>query len=314
VTRKITITGGSGYVGQLLRRGLAQDGLRIDVFDQFRGALVDLVRRRYLGAGSSPPARAAARLIRTAQVTAESRLRSARVIRPGVDNILADREVLTHRFVGSDVVIHLAGIPHPQWPGAIDADFVRLNYDASVHVFEAARDAHVPVFVFASSAQVYRINDPVRLDQLPIRESNYLPLPAEGQSTYGFLKAAFERYLAGACTTGATQAVALRLECPGFRSTSPSNLYISTSIENLITGFSCALRPPSGLGFGAFNIADPEVERSLVDIQGYVRARWPYVPNTTVGNECLLSTEEARRVLGYSPVPSGRYVDSRLVW
>ena len=69
------------------------------------------------------------------------------------------------------------------------------------------------MFVFASSAQVYKINDPVRLDRLPIPESNYLPLPAEGQSVYGFLKAAVERYLAGACQTGSTQAISLRLEC-----------------------------------------------------------------------------------------------------
>ena len=314
MTATITITGGSGFVGQLLCRGLAREGLRVEVFDQFRGPLVNLMRRRYRAGARTPTGRRAAGAIRAAQVHTEPVLRRAGVIRRQTDDILADRHVLAQRFSGSFAVVHLAGIPHPHWPGATDEDFVRVNYDASVNVFEAAREAGVATFVFASSAQVYKINHPVSLAQLPVLESNYLPHPAEGQSTYGFLKAAFERYLAGACTSGSTQAVALRLENPGFRSTTGANLYVSTSIENLVAGFSRALRPPDGLGFEAFNIADAEVDASIVDIQTYIRCRWPYVPNLTVGNQCLLSTEKASRLLGYRPVRGGSYIDPGLVW
>lgn len=310
----VTITGGSGFLGQLLRRSLAAEDWRVEVYDRFRGPLVDLLRRRHLASATSPYARRVARMIRVVQSRSEPALVRARVIRAREDDILAPRDLLTARFTGSDAVIHMAGIPHPRWPGASREDFVRLNYDASVNVFEAAREARVPTFVFVSSAQVYSINAPARLDQLPILESNHLPLPAEGQTTYGFLKAAFERYLAGACVSGSTQAVALRLEFPGFRSTEASNLYVSTSVENLVAGFSCAVRPPDGLGFGAFNIADAEVDPAIVDIQAYIRTRWPYVPNRTTGNQCLLSTEKAQRFLGYRPVPNGRYVDESLVW
>lgn len=314
MTETVTIIGGSGYVGQLLRRGLPRDGFHVDVFDQFRGPLVNALRRRYLARTSFAPVRPVAWGIRATQKRAESTLRKTRLIRRRPDDILSDRAVLAARLSGSAAVIHLAGIPHPHWPGATDEDFIRLNYDASVNVFEAARDAQVPKFVFASSAQVYKINDPVSLDQLPILESNYLPLPAQGQSTYGFLKAAVERYLAGACTEGATQAVALRLECPGFRSIGALNLYVSTSIENLVAGFSCALRAPDDIGFGVFNIADAEVDPRVVDIQAYVRRRWPYVPNHSVGNQCLLSVEKAKALIGYRPVNDGRYIDPRLVW
>lgn len=314
LSRKITITGGSGYVGQLLRRGLAEDGYLIDNFDRFRGPVIDLMRRRYLGTMKSVPARVAARAIRAAQTRAEPALIRSRLVRPGGDDILDDRDRIAARFAGSHAVIHLAAIPHPHLPGATEEDFVRLNYDAAITVFEAARDAGVANFVFASSAQVYRINDPFRLAQLPIVESNYLPLPAEGQTTYGFLKAAVERYLAGACDTGSTQAVALRLEFPGVQSKEPSNLYVSTSLGNLVAGFSCALRPPSDLGFDVFNLADAEVDPAIVDIQAYIRARWPYVRNRTVGNQCLLGTEKAQRVLGYRPVRDGRYIDAGLLW
>jgi nucleoside-diphosphate-sugar epimerase len=172
----------------------------------------------------------------------------------------------------------------------------------------------VPVFVFASSAQVYKINDPVRISQFPILESEYLPLPAEGQSTYGYLKAAFERYLAGACENGGTRALALRLEYPGFRSKGPQNFYVSTSIENVVRGFTRALDPPPSLRFDAFNIADAWVDPSVVDIQDYLSRHWPHVPNHTQGNQALLSTGKAQQVLGYEPVANGKYIDERLVW
>lgn len=310
--RTVTITGGSGFVGQLLRRSLSKQGIAVDVFDPFRGPVVNLMRHRYLGSAPAP-LRPAARAIRGAQKRLEPALRRMDVIRREADDILNDRAMLAARFAGSDAIVHLAGIPHPLWPGASDEDFVRLNYDASVNVFEAAREASVRTFVFASSAQVYMINQPSRLDHLPILESNHLPLPAEGQSTYGFLKAAFERYLAGACAAGSTQALALRLEFPGFRSRGPENLYVSTSIENLMAGFRCALEPPDDLGFEAFNLADAEVDRRTVDIQKYVRTRWPYVPSDVPGNACLLSTDKATRILGYRPRSGGRYCDSRLV-
>ncbi len=260
MTRTVTITGSSGFVGQLLCRGLAAEGWSVEPFDRFRGTLVDLTRRRHLTNATSLPGRSVAKALRGTQANTERVLHRVHAIRPRADDITGPREQLAERFKGSSAVIHLAGWPHPDWPGATQEDWIDLNYEGSVNVFEAARDAGVETFVFASSAQVYRINDPVRIEQLPILESNHLPLPQEGQSTYGFLKVAVERYLAGACMTGKTQAISLRLEFPGMRSSSPSNLYISTSLENLISGFSCALRPPAGLGFEAFNLADGEIQ------------------------------------------------------
>jgi nucleoside-diphosphate-sugar epimerase len=307
-SRRITITGGSGRLGQVLRRGLAERGYEIDVFDQLSGSLLDALRRAYPVQGSYLPSRAFARTARVARRGAETALGRVGAFHHTGDDILGDRGALAKRFEQRFAVIHLAGIPHPHTPGASDADFIRLNYDGALNVFEAACEAGVPLFIFASSAQVYKINDPVRLEQLPVLESNYLPLPAEGQSTYGFLKAAFERYLAGACHSGATQAISLRLECPGSRSTAPWNLYISTSVENLIAGFAAALEAPDGFAHDAFNLADSKVDRRIVDIQRFVSSRWPYVPNHTKGNECLLSTEKSRNVLGYSPAGGGRYM------
>ena len=54
-----------------------------------------------------------------------------------------------------------------------------------------------------------------------------LPLPIDGQTTYGFLKAAFERTMAGMCTPSGIQGVALRLEYPGFIDPAPMRRYIT---------------------------------------------------------------------------------------
>lgn len=314
MTRTVTITGGSGFVGQVLRRGLRREGWRVEIFDPYRGPLVNLLRQRYLAASRVRGARHAAARIRAAQKWAEPLLARKGVIRRHADDILAERDFIAGRFAGSDAVIHLAGIPHPHQPGATAADFARLNYDASVNVLEAARGAGVGVFVFASSAQVYDINHLRRVEQFPLLETNPLPLPVDGQTTYGFLKGAFERYMAGACDADGTQGVALRLEYPGFRSMWSNNHFISTSRENLVAGFACALEPPAGLTFEAFNLTDAEVDPSAADIQLYLRTFFPYVPNYTTGNETLLSTAKAQRMLGYRPVAGGSYFDEALVW
>ena len=53
---RVTITGGSGFVGQLLRRGLRDRDYRVDVFDRLRGPLVNALRREWLGANAPPDA------------------------------------------------------------------------------------------------------------------------------------------------------------------------------------------------------------------------------------------------------------------
>ena len=309
----VTVTGGSGFLGQLIRPGLEARGWRVSVFDPYRGRLVDVVRRRRMLAPATPARRRAAAALCAAQRRAERALHRVGAITPSGDDILASRDEVTAAFAGSDAVLHLAGLPHPFVPGMTDADFQRINYDGSVNVFEAARAAGVRTFVFASSGQVYRINSPLRVEELPIPETAHLPLPAERQTTYGFLKAAFERTMAGTCAADGMQGVALRLEYPGFRSRIPENLYISTSVENLVDGIACALRPPADLAFETFNIADAVVDPAIVDIQDYVARRWPYARNRTAGNACLLSTERAQRVLGYRPAPGGTYVDPSLL-
>lgn len=312
--KTVTITGGNGFVGRILQSGLRRHDYRVVVFDQMRGPLIDLLRRRYLGTCTARIPAVSARTLRRVLRSIEQNLIRAGAIRRSSDNILDLRTRLTDRFRGSYAVIHLAGLPHPAVPGASAADYRRINYEASINVFEAAREAGVPRFIFASSAQVYRINRPVRIDQFPILETNYCPTLADGQSMYGFLKREVERYLEDRCAGGGIQAVSLRLEFPGVRSRFPWNLYISTSIENTVAGFTAALEAEPSSGFDVFNLADHLVDERIVMIQEFLKRQWPHVPNHVEGNECLLSTEKARRLLGYNPRPGGTYFSFSVMW
>ena len=308
--RVVTITGSSGFVGQILCAQLSRLGFRIRPFDRISPLRGMLLNRRFFGTAPSGPAAFLSNHIRVLQRRHAARLTSCRTN----DDFLDERVRLTEKFRGSDAVIHLAGIPHPFATGACAEDFRRINYDGAINVFEAARDAGVKKFIFASSGQVYRINAPIRIDQFPILETNYLPTLEEGQSTYGFMKAEFERYLSRACTTGSTQAIALRLEFPGFRSSlAARNFFTSTSVDNLANGFAAAINAPDTFAAEAFNLVDAEVDKGIVDIQEYVKQNWPDVPNHTRGNESLVSTEKARRMIGYRPISNGVYFRPEVV-
>ncbi len=314
IKTKITITGGSGFVGRILRSGLRSQGYEIDVFDPMRGFLVDILRCRHLGTSTSRLSRFLAPKIRRTQSGIERSLVRNHIIRPVPDDILDIPAHLTERFRGSDAVIHLAALAHPNVPGMTAADFRRINYDGSVNVFEAARAAGVKKFVFASSAQVYNINTPKHIEQFPILETNYLPTIADGQSHYGFFKGEFERYLAQKCSGSDIQAIALRLEFPGVRSMYPWNFYISTSVENTVRGFTRALETDISTGFSAFNLADRYVDPKIVNIQDFLKKNWPDIPNHTARNECVLSTEKARSILGYDPKQGGKYFSFDVMW
>lgn len=312
--KTITITGGNGFVGRILQSGLASHGYDIIVFDPMQGALVDLLRRRFLGTSTGLVARALAGGLRRGMRWLEGMLVRSGAILPTSDDVLDLRSRLVDRFRGSYAVIHLAGLSHPKVPGATESDYRRINYEGSVNVFEAAREAGVPKFIFSSSGQVYGINKPVRIDQFPILETNHCPTLEEGQNLYGYLKWEFERYMEQECSGQGMQAVALRLEFPGVRSRFPWNLYISTSIENTVVGFMAAVEGDLSTGFEVFNLADRWVDERIVNIQDFVKKNWPDVPNRTQGNECLLSSEKLCSVLGYDPEPDGKHFSLSVMW
>jgi len=312
--KRITITGGSGFVGRMLREGLSGSGYEVDVFDRWKGPRVDRIRQRIGGTLHGFAGRAAGVGLRRTQAQVESLLIATGAIQPGTDDILGPRDQLVERFRGSDVVIHLAALPHPTVKGMTAADYWQINYRGSINVFEAAREAGVRRFIFASSGQVYDINNPKFIEQFPILESNYLPVLADGVNLYGFLKGEFERYADAHSNTAGMQTVALRLEFPGVLSRYAWNLYVSCSIENTIAGVKLAIERDLSTGFDVFNLADSEVQPDIVDIQKFVKDNWPQIPNRVKGNGCLMGIDKAREILGYEPKSHGTYYSLGVMW
>ena len=313
--KRITITGGSGFVGRLLRAGLSGRDYEVAVFDRFKGTRVDAIRQRPVGTLQGVAGRAAGTAARRVLSKAETLLVAAGAIRPSADDVNGARDRLVERFRGSDVVIHLAALPHASVPGMTDADYWRINYEGSINVFEAAREAGVRRFVFASSCQAYDINNQrARFEQFPVLETNQLPALADGVNLYGFLKGEFERYARAHSVASDMQTVALRLEFPGVLSRYAWNLYISCSIENTVAGFKLAMERDVSTAFDVFNLADSEVRRDIVDIQEFLTRNWPHVPNRVTGNGCLLGIDKARALLGYEPRSHGTYYSLGVMW
>ncbi len=302
-TRTITITGSSGFVGQILCRHLPAMGFDLRPFDQISGARAFVLCRRFFGTAQSGPAAFLSNHARAVQ----RKFGAATERRASGDDILALRSELTRRFRGSFAVIHLAAIPRRFHHLAHRDDFRRINYDGTVNVFEAARAAGVEKFVFASCAEVYALDPSPRIDQFPILETNPLPALADRQTMFGFLKAEAERYFERVSVKGTMQAISLRLDHPGLRSTSESNLFTSATIENTVRAFASALKASPNFSAESFNVCNAVVDPGVVDVQQFLRERYPSVPNHVKGNGSLLSVEKARAMLDYDPQPEGTY-------
>ena len=121
---------------------------------------------------------------------------------PGVGTVLdvCDPRACAAAFAGSDAVIHLAGVPHPDasWDSLYPA-----NVLGAYQVAQAAIDCGVRRLVLASSVQVV-----AGYPNTVQRRASDPPLP---QNLYGATKAWGEALGAWVAATSATSVVALRL-------------------------------------------------------------------------------------------------------
>jgi len=318
--KKIIITGGSGFVGQFLRKGLRKKGYEVEIFDRYRGWLVNVLRGKYFGTSNSKKILNFSFWLNDILCRLEGTLLKARLIKPTTDDILDARTNLVKRFQGAYAIVHLAGIAHAGLPGFSDEDYRRVNYEGAINVFEAAKEANVPKFIFASSVAAYGGNshfNGIRIEQFPVLETNHCPASPEESFSglYGVLKKEFEEYLAEACKKGKTRAIALRLDAPGFRVRYSEGLVTSTSVENLIEGFDCALRSDWNFNFEVFNLLDKEVEaKNNIDVQKILRENWPDLPNFTTGNMIPFSTAKISSMFGYKAIRDGKYLDEEIVY
>jgi len=138
--KQVLVTGGAGYVGAVLVPKLLEDGYRVRVLDLY------LYGEHVLDAVKGHPS--------LEQIRGDIR----------------DRAVVERAMRGSDAVIHLACISNdPSFE--LDPELGRsINYDAFLLLVDAARDAGVRRFIYASSSSVYGIKDePNVTEELPLQ-------------------------------------------------------------------------------------------------------------------------------------------------
>jgi len=121
---KVLVTGHAGYIGSVLVAALAGAGHRVTGLDTFYYEGCDLVDPRL-----DVPA-----------------------LRRDV------RDVEPDDLRGHDAVVHLAGLSNDPL-GDLNPELTReINFDATVRIARAAREAGVPRFIFASSCSMYGAN------------------------------------------------------------------------------------------------------------------------------------------------------------
>lgn len=122
--RTAFVTGGSGYIGRNLIRGLVNDGLTVRAL-----ARSDAAEKTLLDVGAQP-----------------------------IRGEILDVAALAGGLAGADVVFHLAGLTQ-EWGDP--ADFQAVHVDGTRAVVQEARQASVPVVVHVSSNSVMLDGTPV---------------------------------------------------------------------------------------------------------------------------------------------------------
>lgn len=237
---------------------------------------------------------------------------------PSDDVLNIDR--LEQRMLRFDVVYHLVAIPHPykgkEW------EYRYWNFDVAKAVFKAAARAGVRKFIFASSGCYYGVwGGHGKPTSFPVKEDTKPPSLAEGQTLYGFFKATFEEYMAGAARSHGMKSVALRIEGlnkavvtsdsytgrflagspPEEQSCKLFHFLGNCSPENYLKILTAVIETDLENWFEAFNVDNGTVHPSI-DPHALVRTHWPEIPDEiATENGSLISIEKARRLLSYHP-------------
>lgn len=288
---KILLTGGAGFIGSHLLERLIARGDDVAVVDDFNDYYDPAIKRRNLPKSGF-------------------RLHE-KDIRESADLVIREKP---------DVVVHLAARAGVRPSLSQPALYESVNVAGTLGLLEAARQAGVQRFVFASSSSVYG-----NADAVPFREDNPNLQPI---SFYGLTKLMGEHYVRVFSRLYGIQATCLRFftaygprqrpdmaihsftkaidqdrEIPMFGDGTTERDY--TFVSDIVQGLLGAIDHPEP--FAIYNLGESRtIElRKLIDLIGRTLGKTPKIRQMPEQpgdvKRTFASIDEARRRLGYDP-------------
>jgi UDP-glucuronate 4-epimerase len=174
---RYVVTGGVGFIGYHVCRGLLEAGHEVDVIDDFSDAPYPTAEKRRNAAdlrafADARPANSGAKLaIHEACVT--------------------DHAAIAPHFARASAVIHLAGLAGVRPSFDAPARYARVNVEGTANILELSRASGIQRVLFASSSSVYGNSTP-----LPARED---AAAVDPESPYAASKRGAELVAAAIC-------------------------------------------------------------------------------------------------------------------
>src|SRR5574342_1087071 len=147
---KVLLTGGSGYLGSLLKRKLLEKNYQVRVLDNFlfgKDSLKDVIRNKKLEL---------------------------------VEGDVRDLTIVSKSLKDIDVVVHLASIVGTQSSELDPKTSIEIKYMATRNIAELCKLYKIKQFVFASTCSVYGAQP----NNLISENSEVNPLDSYGQSKF----------------------------------------------------------------------------------------------------------------------------------
>ena len=235
---------------------------------------------------------------------------------------ILDSGALVGAMDGCEMVVHCAGIPHPNAGDFVD--YARTNVWGTINILEAARALKVKRVVYFSSTAYYGCNVAGKLNPLylPIDEA-HPPANCEGRSmgmldAYNQSKVMAEQALAWYGTQGLVQTVALRCapanpksgqypdgfdwrSCTDYRR---GGFWANCHPDYAAKAAVLAVRHEGPFWYEAFNLCDRYVP-ACVDLTAFLLAEYPDLQRSMIfrsrEGHSLFDTTKAQKVLGWEP-------------
>ena len=230
--------------------------------------------------------------------------------------------VLFETMTDCEMVVHLAGLPHPN-KGGMERYF-EINVRGSLNVLVAAQSTGVRRVIYTSSTAYYGcdINGRLNPAYFPIDEK-HPPASVEGYSVgklepYNQSKVMVEQLLAYFGTNRLIETVALRLApantkeqqypkgidwqtCTDWRR---GCFFANCHPDSVADAIALAVEAKGPFWYEAFNITDKYTHKS-VDVQAFLKQEYPYTiaidKQRLFESHCLFDISKAERVLGFKP-------------